>query len=109
MQEQIRLPENTDLKYCCHDGWVRKLCAIDITEPLLSEISENWVSIAGMDIFRCDFPFREKGPAGRFRKFCLVYVSEGLPTGAFYDCHFVKLINSGALFFPPLNPPRGFR
>lgn len=30
MQKQISLPENTDLKICYHDGWVKNLCTIDI-------------------------------------------------------------------------------
>lgn len=48
-----------------------------------------------------------KGTSWVFSK-ALVYDSKVLLMGAFYDCHFLKLVNSVALLFSPLNSPQGF-
>jgi hypothetical protein len=55
------------------------------------------------------FPPQGKRPAGYFQRLPLVYDSKVPLMGNFYDCHFLKLVNSvPLLFFSPLNSPQGF-
>lgn len=103
-RKQISRRENTDSKVLYNDRLTRNLSAGNIRGALAFKIKKKKKSRCaslGWTGLGVIFLFGERNQLGIFKSSLLVYDPKVPLAGTFYDRHFLKLVNSVALFFSP--------